>query len=234
MAFLLKFGNSVNKFREICTWKGICYTESTTLAFSGVYGRAMVLRAEIFSTIGKVERIEEGGRFGSMVWVKSSLSPVLNIRCRILQGTWKASCVLSSHSGIWSCVPVSQILALDTQCLSEFHWGGSAACSAFQEGFGSSLNEGSSSITSLPCTWTSQSRCFSLCLLDEEMSGLMSCRCPHERFDALMEKSCLSQNLCRALGMRFSATSNLSSPFFNTNPPCFTSNPHCSAPECPS
>lgn len=34
-------------------------------------------------------------------------------------------------------------------------------------------------MTSLPCTCISQSGCSSPCLLDEEMSGLMSCRCPH-------------------------------------------------------
>lgn len=37
MAFPLNVGNSVNTFRKVCTWEGIGHTESTTLAFSGIY-----------------------------------------------------------------------------------------------------------------------------------------------------------------------------------------------------
>lgn len=78
-------------------------------------------------------------------------------------------------------------------------------------------------MTSLPCTWTPQSRCFSLCLLDKEMSGLMSCRCPHGVLLPIPQSP-----LC--LGNAF--LSNLKSLLllFYTNPACFTSSPHCSAP----
>lgn len=50
MAFLLSCGNSVNKSRKVCTWKGIGHTESTTPALSGTHERIVALRGEIFRT----------------------------------------------------------------------------------------------------------------------------------------------------------------------------------------
>lgn len=97
----------------------------------------------------------------------------------------------------------------------------------FRESLGTFLKEGSSSMTSLPCTCISQSGCSSPCLLDEEMSGLMSCRCPHRGLLPVPEPpSCLGNAFL----------SNLKSllPLFYTNRACFTSNSHCSAPECPN